>query len=151
MADELRQIGKNWTDRQMYDFLLGNDPFPGCYDKHIGVFVADGEVEAYDTADRLFEEIREKIFEYNQMDDPYAPMKPFQGRDRLAPGEVYWLYDVYEGMGMWVVKLQPVSPCRIFRLGNCGVDEYFRGGGLVGIGDGWCILLDENEEVFEND
>ena len=147
----LRQVGENWTDRQMYDFILGTDACPHAFEHQAASFVVDGDAEVYNFAEDLFEEIRTKIYEYNQMDDPYAPMKPFQGRDKLAPGEVYWLYDVYYGHNVWFVCLKPVSPCRIFRLGNCGVDEYFRGDGLVGIGDGWCILLDEDEEVFEND
>ncbi len=150
----LRQVGKNWTDRQMYDYLLSNDPFPGCYDGYVGVFASDeeGTPEVYAKAEDMLEEIREHIFEKNCMDDPYAPMKPFQNREVLAPGETYSLYNVYKGKGIIVVKHTAVSPFQIFRLGNCGVDEYFRGGGLVGIGDGWCVLVeDEAEEVFEND
>lgn len=145
---DMRQIGKNWTDRQMYDYILGNDALPGRYDGKMGMFIdyeSNGVTQFYNSAEDMIEDIRGHIVQSNNMDDPYAPMKPFAETEIVYPGMIYCVYNIYHAVDTLIVER--VSVPQIIRVAEPKVDEYFRSGNLIGIGNGWCILLDKEVEA----
>ena len=142
--DSMKQLGKNWTDRQMFDYILGNDPLPGVYDGKIGMFIDyenNGCSRFYHTAEDMMESIRNLIVANNNMDDPYAPMKPFAEAEIVYPGMLYCVYNLYRAEDVLIVERKAVT--QILRVAEPKVDEYFRSGNLIGVGNGWCILLDK--------
>lgn len=136
---KMKTLYKNWTDRQMYDYILGNDALPGVYDGKMGMFIdyeSNGVTQFYNSAEDMIEDIRGHIVQSNNMDDPYAPMKPFAEAEIVYPGMLYCVYNLYLAEDVLIVERKAVT--QIIR-----VDEYFRSGNLIGVGNGWCILLDK--------
>jgi hypothetical protein len=131
----------------MYDWILGNDPLPGYYDGKMGLFIdyeGNGCSQFYTKAETMIEEIRSHIFLSNNMDDPYGPMKPFAETEIVYPGMLYCLYNLYYADNVLIVERVAVP--QIVRVAEPKVDEHFRSGNLIGIGNGWCVLLDKEAE-----